>query len=46
MLLRNSNSIIRNINLSYQLIDYQIYFGVKERFGQDKEHSNRIKLNP
>lgn len=46
MLLRNSNSALRNTRHSSQLIDYQIYYEIKERLGQNKEHSILIKLNP
>lgn len=46
MLLRNSKPNIMNIKFSPQLLDYQRCFEVKERLGQNKEHNNRIKLNP
>jgi hypothetical protein len=46
MVLRNSKSNIRNINFRPQSLDYQRYSDIKERLGQNKEHSIRIKLNP
>ena len=46
MLLRNANSNIRNISISFQLLDYQSFYVIKERLRQNREQSNRIKLNP
>jgi len=46
MLLRNTNSTLRNIRFSFQLLDYQKHFEIKECLGQNKEHSIRIKLKP
>ena len=45
MLLRNSNSNIRNMSLCFQSIDIQGILEAKEHWGQNKERSTLIKLN-
>lgn len=44
MLLRNSKSNIRNTRYCFQAIDYQYFYLIKECLGQNKERSDRIKI--
>ncbi|MCC5919010.1 MAG: hypothetical protein JJU02_16970 [Cryomorphaceae bacterium] len=41
MLLRNFNSIIRNMYFSHQLHDYQISLGINERLVQNNERKKQ-----